>query len=179
MVSVRSGSQFPVDLKRIDQAFRGITGQRLAMGRTCSSEDIHQAANVVLINASFAKLLAQGGEVLGTILLRGGEAAHSVIGVVDELAYAGTLASAPRIYLPASEAGSNFIIKFKPGYWLIREQLVAFLGGVNPGFGVFLYDDLSLQRAEILLPRQITATAASTRFPSVDSGGAPPHRLIN
>jgi MacB-like periplasmic core domain/FtsX-like permease family len=150
-----------VNLKRIDHAYLGITGQRIATGRNFSTEEISQVANVVLINAHFARLLAREGGVLGTLLSRGDDTPHTVIGVVDELAYAGTLANTPRIYLPASEAGSNFIIKFRPGYWLSREQLVAFLSGVNSGFGVFLYDDLSQQRSEILLPRQITATAAS------------------
>ena len=165
VVSTRTGAQFPVDLKRIDYDYLGITGQRLAHGRNFGAADVNGAANVVLINSTLAKLLEQGGamsgKVLGTPLRRGEEAPYIVVGVVDELAYPGASASGARIYLPASQAGSNFIIKFRPGYWLSREQLVALVTGVNPGFGVFLYDDLSRQRSDILLPRRITATAAA------------------
>lgn len=165
VVSTRSGAQFPVDLKRIDHDYLGITGQRLALGRNFSAADVEGAANVVLINSTLAMLLRQGGsvagEVLGTPLRRGEEAPYIVVGIVDELAYPGASASGARIYLPASQAGSNFIIKFRPGYWLTREQLVALVTGVNPGFGVFLYDDLSWQRWDILLSRRITATAAA------------------
>ncbi len=159
VVSGRTASQYPVYLKRIDHAYLGITGQSLALGRNFSAAEIQQGASVALVNTAFAQGLERDGGVLGTALSRGDGDTYTVVGVVDDLAYPGTAADSPRIYLPASEAGSNFIIKFHPGQRMSREQLVAFIATVNPGLGVFLYDDLDRQRSDILLPRRITATA--------------------
>lgn len=159
VVSGRTDSQFPVDLKRIDHEYLGITGQALAMGRNFSAAEIQQDAGVAMVNAAFAQALERDGGALGTPLSRGVGTPYTVIGVVDDLAYPSASADRPRIYLPASEAGSNFIIKFRPGQGMSREQLVTFIATVNPGLGVFLYDDLDRQRSDILLPRRITATA--------------------
>ena len=159
VVSGRTAAQYPVELKRIDHEYLGITGQGLALGRNFSAAEIQHGAGVALVNAAFAKRLERDGGALGTPLSRGDGDPYAVVGVVDELAYPGTSADSPRIYLPASEAGSNFIIRFHPGQHMNREQFVAFVATVNPGFGVFLYDDLDGQRSDILLPRRITATA--------------------
>lgn len=156
----RSGVQYPVALKRIDPEYLSITGQGLALGRNFNAADRQQAAGAALVNAAFAKMLERdGGVALGTPLSRDGGEPSTVVGVVDELSYPDASANTPRIYLPASEAGSNFILKSRPGRRMSREQLVAFIAGVNPGFGVFLYDDLERQRSDILLPRRITATS--------------------
>ena len=159
VVSARTASQYPVELKRIDHEYLAITGQGLALGRNFNAAEIRLGADVALVNAAFAKVLERDGGVLGTPLSRDGGEPHTVVGVVDDLAYPGVFADSPRIYLPASEAGSNFIIKFRPGQRMSREQLVAFIATVNPDLGVFLYDDLDQQRSDILLPRRITATA--------------------
>lgn len=160
VISGRSGAQYPVELKRVDHAFLGITGQRLAMGRNFSATDVSQGADVAMVNATFAKVLKREGGVLGTTLSRSGDTLNNVIGVMEDRVYPGSSATNLRVYLPASEAGSNFIIRFRPGEYMSREQIVAFVAGVNPGFGVFLYDDLDRQRAQILLPRRMTAVAA-------------------
>lgn len=157
VVSGRSGAQYPVELKRIDHEYLGITGQALALGRNFSAADVQQSADVALVNAPFAKLLQRERGVLGTQLSRGNAEGFTVVGVVDELAYPGAAAGAPRIYLPASGLGSNFILRFKPGQHLSRAQLVKFVTEVDPDLGVFLYDDLDRQRADILLPRRLTA----------------------
>jgi len=159
VVSGRSGAQFPVGLKRIDHEYLSVTGQGLALGRSFNAAEIKRAAGVALVNAAFAKMLERDGGALGTPLSRDGADPYTVVGVVDELAYPGASRETPRIYLPASEAGSNFIIKFRPGQRMSRQQLVAFVVGVNPGFGVFLYDDLERQRSDILLPRRVAATS--------------------
>lgn len=158
-VSGRTGAQYPVGLKRIDHEYLSVTGQGLALGRSFNAAEIQGAAGVALVNAAFAKTLERDSGALGTSLSRGDGGVHTVVGVVDELAYPGASGDDPRIYLPASEAGSNFIIKFRPGQRMSRQQLVAFVAGVNPGFGVFLYDELDRQRSDILLPRRITATS--------------------
>ncbi len=159
VVSSRSGTQYPVALKRIDNEYLSITGQGLALGRNFTAAEIPRAASVALVNAAFAKMLEREGGALGTPLSRGDDGAYTVVGVVDDLAYPGASGDTPRIYLPASEAGSNFIIKFQPGQRMSRQQLVAFVAGVNAGFGVFLYDDLDRQRSDILLPRRVAATS--------------------
>jgi hypothetical protein len=160
-----SGAQFQVELKRIDHEYLNVTGQHLAVGRNFEAADIDAASNGVLINPALANLLERNGAVLGVSLQRKGETPFVVLGVVNELAYpqddSDALASAARIYLPASRAGSNFIIKFKPGFRLSRTQLVALVVGVNAGFGVFLYDDLQQQRLDMQLPRRIAIAAAS------------------
>lgn len=157
VVSRRSRAQHAVALKRIDHEYLAITGQGLVLGRGLDATEIQQAAGVALVNSAFAKMLERDGGVLGTTLLRGEGDDYSVVGVVENLAYPGASTDTPRIYLPASEAGSNFIIRFRPGEGMSRGQLVAFVAGTNPGLGVFLYDDLERQRADILLPRRITA----------------------
>jgi predicted permease len=159
VVSMQTAVQYPVGLKRIDHAYLGITGHGLAIGRNFSAAEIQQGASVALVNAAFARQMERDGKVLDTALSRGGGDPFVVVGVLDDVAYPGAVASEPRLYLPASEAGSNFVIRFRPGQRMSREQFVAFLASVNSGLGVFLYDDLDRQRSDVLLPRRITATA--------------------
>ncbi|MBE5316685.1 MAG: ABC transporter permease [Xanthomonadales bacterium] len=161
VVSDRSAAEWPVGLKRIDSGYLALTAQSLVMGRGFSTEDIQQGAPLALINASFARLLARDGEVLGTRLTREGGAAHTVIGVVEDRRYPGAGADDPHLYLPAAQAGSNFVLRFRPGQTMSRAQWVAFVEAVNPGLGVFLYDDLNAQKSELLLPRRIAAIATA------------------
>lgn len=161
VVSDRSAAQVPVGLKRFDSAYLELTGQTLAMGRGFSAEDIEQGAPVALVNAALARVLAHDGDVLGTRLTREGGAPHTVIGVVEDLRYPGGSAADLHVYLPASPAGSNFVLRFRPGQAMTREQLVALVEALNPGLGVFLYDDLSVQKANILLPRRIIAAVTA------------------
>ncbi len=161
VVSDRSATERPVGVKRIDSGYLALTGQSLVMGRGFSAEDIQQGAPLALVNASFARLLAGDGEVLGTQLMREGAVSHTVIGVVDDRRYPGAGAADPHLYLPAAQAGSNFVLRFRPGQAMSRAQWVAFVEAVNPGLGVFLYDDLNALKSELLLPRHIAATATA------------------
>lgn len=161
VVSDRSATERPVGVKRIDSGYLALTGQSLVMGRGFSAEDIRQGAPLALVNASFARQLAGDGEVLGTQLTREGGASHTVIGVVEDRRYPGAGAADPHLYLPAAQAGSNFVLRFRPGQTMSRGQWVAFVEAVNPGLGVFLYDDLSVQASSLLLPRRIAATATA------------------
>lgn len=161
VVSDRSAAGLPVGLKRIDSDYLTLTGQRMVMGRGFSAEDIQQGATLALVNASFARALAGDGEVLGMQLRREGGASHTVIGVVEGRRYPGAGAEDPHLYLPAALAGSNFVLRFRPGQTMSRAQWVDFVEGVNPGLGVFLYDDLNVQAANLMLPRRIAASATA------------------
>lgn len=161
VISDRSATERPVCVKRIDSGYLALTGQRVVMGRGFSAEDIQQGAPLALVNASFARQLASDGEVLGTRLTREGGASHTVIGVVEDRRYPGAGAADPHLYLPAAQAGSNFVLRFRPGQTMSRAQWVAFVEAVNPGLGVFLYDDLTVQASSLVLPRRIAATATA------------------
>jgi predicted permease len=160
VVAGRSGAQHPVELKRIDQEYLGMTGHRLVSGRDFSAAEVQQSDPVALVNSVFALTLERDGGALGTQLSRGGTA-HTVVGIVDDLAYPGATTATPRIYLPASEAGQNFILRFRPGQAMSRQQLVEFVAVANPGFGVFLYDDLDRQGSDLLLPRRLVAVSSA------------------
>ncbi len=160
VVSGRSGAQHPVELKRIDKEYLGMTGHRLVSGRNFSAAEVQQSVPSALVNTAFALALERDGGALGTQLSRGGEA-HTVVGIVDDLAYPGAATATPRIYLPASEAGQNFILRFRPGHAMSRQQLVEFVAAANPGFGVFLYDDLDRQGSDLLLPRRLVAVSSA------------------
>lgn len=161
VVSDRSATERPVGLKRIDSGYLALTGQSLLMGRGFSAEDIQQGAPLALVNASFARQLAGDGEVLGMQLRRQGGVSHTIIGVVEDRRYPGAGADDPHLYLPAAQAGSNFVLRLRPGQAMSRAQWVAFVEAVNPGLGVFLYDDLTVQASSLLLPRRIAATATA------------------
>jgi hypothetical protein len=164
VISERSGAQYPVELKRIDQEYLGMTGHRLLSGRNFSATEVQQNVPIALVNSVFALTLERDGGALGTGLSRAGDA-FAVVGIIDDLAYPGAAAATPRIYLPASEAGQNFVIRFRPGQAMSRQQLVEFVAAANPGFGVFLYEDLDRQGSDLLLPRRLIA--ASTVMTSV------------
>ena len=161
VVSDRSAAVRPVGLKRIDSGYLTLTGQRLVMGRGFSAEDIQQSAPLALVNAPLARLLAGDGEVLGMQLRRQGGVSHTIIGVVEHRRYPGAGADDPHLYVPAAQAGSNFVLRFRPGQTMSRAQWVDFVEAVNPGLGVFLYDDLNVQAANLMLPRRIAATATA------------------
>lgn len=156
-----STAPLSVGVKRIDAAYLEVTGQALATGRSFGAEDIEQAAPVALVNAALARAMSREGDVLGSRLTREGGTPYTVIGVVDDLRYPGGAATDLHVYLPSAEAGSSFVLRFRPGEALSRQQLVAFMESLNPELGVFLYDDLGPQKAERLLPLRITAVATA------------------
>lgn len=146
-----------VGLKRIDSQYLAMVGERLLRGKNFAATDDAESSDVAIVNETFARKLSAQGDVLGAQLLRG-NTAYSIIGVVADVAYPGR-AQAPRIYLPASKAGTNLVIRYQPGTAMTRQAFVEFLESVSPELGVFLYDDLAQQRAQLMRPMWLSAVA--------------------
>lgn len=157
-VSGGSEQSYPVELKRVDDQYFELIGERLKRGRNFLSTELRRSSDAAVINDALAKMLDRRGGVLGTQLMRGSQP-YTVVGVVANMPYPGSPADQPRLYLTTSEAASNLVIRFRPGANINREQLVQFIAQAEPGIGLFTFDDLQRRRADILAPRRTAAVA--------------------
>lgn len=142
--SISTGNKYPISIKRIDHKYMDLFHQKLIEGENFNQSEVRDNSNLLLINQSFAKQLSSEKKVIGLQLMRG-KTTYVVKGVVNDIDFPNEKLNTPRAYLIASESGFNYVIKYKDGKSLTREELVKVVKGTNPYVDIFLYDDLENQ----------------------------------
>lgn len=158
MASSSSDVRYPIELKKIDHHYLGMLGSKLVAGRGFTAEEIKDASPVMLVNKTFARQLGGEEAAIGQRLTRDQSEPHAVVGVVDDIVFPNQEKAVPRVFLPAAEAGLSFVIKYKKGQALSREEMVSFVQRTNPRLGVFLYDSLEAQQSQMLFAQFVLAT---------------------
>ncbi len=180
VISRVNNKRYFVSLKRIDHHYLTITRQKLLTGRNFSQSDIKDSNDVMLVNKAFANQLEIEGGVIGLLMYRGGGEPYKVIGIVDDIHFYDSPIDTPRIYLPASEAGFNFVIKYKTGKNLSREELSSIIQTVSPQVSIFLYDSLEELHFKKLSSKILMAiTTALLTFIVIILAGVGLYGIIN
>ncbi|GMV28824.1 MAG: ABC transporter permease [Rhodanobacteraceae bacterium] len=157
MVSSTSQVRYPIELKRIDHYYLDMLGTKVVAGRGFTAEEIKDANPVMLVNRTFARQLGGEDAALGQKLTRDKSAPYTVVGVVDDIVFPNQEKARPRVFLPAAEAGLSFVIKYRKGQVLSREEMVSFVQRTNSRLGVFLYDSLEVQQRQMLFAQFVLA----------------------
>ncbi len=144
VLSVSTGNKYPISIKRIDHKYIELTNQSLIEGKDFSQAEVRDNSHVMLINKAFADQLGFEKKIIGMQLKRG-NINYVVKGIVNNVDYPNEKLDTPRAYLIASESGFNYVINYKEGKGLSREELVKVIQDINPYVDVFLYDDLEEQ----------------------------------
>jgi putative ABC transport system permease protein len=127
---------FSVDATGIDESWISLFDVRLLQGRNITRRDLNDNPRVLLVNQAAAKLVAQGGGILGRRLFRlSAGASFEVVGVVEDIALPGERVK-PRIFHPRNPQGRSFSVQAAVGQELGRDQFSQILTQINSRFYV-------------------------------------------
>lgn len=144
VLSVATGNKYPISIKRIDHKYINLTRQTLLEGKNFTESEVRDKSNLMLVNQAFAEQLSSEQKIIGLRLKRG-KTDYVVIGIVNDIDYPNEKLDLPRSYLIASESGFNYVIRYKEGKSLSREELVKVVKDTNPHVDIYLYNDLEKQ----------------------------------
>jgi predicted permease len=159
ITNVANNDKYTPYIKGIDHRYFNMIEQQLVQGDNFTLLDIQDEANVMIVNQAFAEQLKADGDVLGLQISTGHPDPFKIIGIVKGIAISGVTelgnASAgegsgvPRAYRPNGVGGETFMLKFKSGQSVSREELGKLLAGVDSRYSVFSFksvDDMLTQR---------------------------------
>lgn len=129
--------------RNVDQYYFDVTGQSVLLGRGFSKADIEQSAPFVVVNQTFAKLLAVSyEEALGKkVMVKDGKPLE-IVGVVQDLHLPNKREVPPRFYVPNNGSGMWALIKLAPNQQFDRAQMIAQLSQVNSQFVLTKYESV-------------------------------------
>ncbi|MCJ8319127.1 MAG: ABC transporter permease [Colwellia sp.] len=158
--------------KYVDHKYFSLIEQQLLQGDNFTSIDSRDGANVMIINQSFAKQLKPDGDVLGMQISTGAPDLLKIIGIVKDITLSGytptnldTTASSsgvPRVYLPIGLGDKIFMIKFKLGQSISRQQLGKLLAEVDSRYSVFSFNSANNLLTRSLFTEITTAVTTAT-----------------
>jgi predicted permease len=156
--------------KRIDQRYFNMIEQPLLQGENFTLTDRRDNHNKMIVNQAFAKQLKADGDVIGMRLPSIGEPDFTIIGIVKDIAIPNetafgsdnAAASVPRVYAPNGLSGKSFMLKFKPGQSVSRQQLGTLLAEVDARYSVFSFNKISDNLSQRLFTEITTAITTAT-----------------
>jgi predicted permease len=146
----------------VDNQYFNMISQPLIEGDYFTQEHISSENNYVIINDVFAKILAQEGNVIGMKIDFGDGVPLPIIGVVKGIKIPGVETIPMRVYMSSSLNGSRFLLKFKHGQTISREQVTGILRSVTSQYNLFQMRSLEERRVEMLFTQYtiVITTAA-------------------
>jgi predicted permease len=156
--------------KRIDQRYFNLIEQPLFQGENFTITDRRDNKNKMIVNQAFAKQLKADGDVIGMLLPSIGEPDFKIVGIVKDITIPGdtafgsddAAASVPRVYAPNKLSGRSFMLKFKPGQSVSRQQLATLLAEVDSRYSVFSFNEISDNLNQRLFTEITTAITTAT-----------------
>lgn len=156
--------------KRIDQRYFNMIDQPLLQGENFTLADRRNNKSSMIVNQAFAKQLKADGDVIGMRLLSIGEPDFTIVAIVKDIAIPNetafgsddTDASVPRVYAPIGLGGGFFLLKFKPGQSVSRQQLATLLSEVDARYSVFSFNAASDMLSQRLFTEITTAITTAT-----------------
>ncbi|WP_085300586.1 ABC transporter permease [Cognaticolwellia mytili] len=155
--------------KRVDQRYFNMIEQPLLQGENFTIIDRRDNNNKMIVNQAFAQQLKADGAVIGMLLPSIGEPDFKIVGIVKDITIPGdtafgsddTAASVPRVYAPSGLSGRSFMLKFKPGQSVSRQQLAALLAKIDSRYSVFSFNKISDNLNQRLFTEITTAIATA------------------
>ncbi|MFQ3192833.1 MAG: putative permease [Paraglaciecola sp.] len=175
MTNVDNNEKYTPYLKYVGHRYFSIIEQTLIQGEnfTLADRKVHKNRNhVMIVNQAFAKQLKADGDVLGVKISMGDIESIKIVGIVKGITNRGTYAlgtynadnaaPVPRVYMPTGLGRINFMIKFKPGQSVSREQLGKLLAEVDARYSVYSFnsaDDVLSQHLFSEITTAVTTAA--------------------
>ncbi|MDP4984931.1 ABC transporter permease [Pseudoalteromonas tunicata] len=144
------------ETKFIDEDYFRLLGQKLLRGDNFTQNQLVQRDKKVIVNETFAKMLAKNGEVLGqTITLF--EQSYRIMGVVEDLVLPNQTRSIARLYAPDNGTRNNIMLKFKQKQQAMsRNELATLIGQLGSQYQLFSYQSLEKDKTQLLFLSNMT-----------------------
>jgi predicted permease len=151
LTNVSNNELYTPYFKDIDHRYFNMFEQQLVQGDNFSQVDYRDGNNVMIVNQAFAKELKVDGDALGLKISTEGLGTFKIIGIVkginlrDQYSLGGDIKgkAVPRVYVPRGLGGQIFMLKFKPGQSVSRQQLGKLLAEVDSRYSVYSFKTLS------------------------------------
>jgi ABC-type antimicrobial peptide transport system permease subunit len=155
--------------KEIDHRYFNMIEQALLQGENFTTLDRRNNNQIMIVNQAFAKQLQTDGDVIGMRLSSIGEPDFKIIGIVKDIAIPGDVAfgsdditaGVPRSYAPNRLHEQQFMLKFKPGQSVSRQQLAKLLAEVDSRYSVFSFNSMSDMLTKSLFTEITTAVTTA------------------
>lgn len=151
-INVSSNDLYTPQYKEIDHEYFNMLEQQLVRGNNFTRSDYKDSNNVMIVNQAFAQELTSDGDALGLRLSTEWYGTFKIVGIVKGVNLKGDTAlgredivgtAIPRAYIPRGLDNQNFMLKFKPGQSVNREQLIELLGQVDSRFSIYNLETLT------------------------------------
>ena len=152
-INVSSNEQYTPYYDEIDHRYFNILKQPLVRGDNFTRSDFRDSNNVMIVNQAFAQELTTDGNALGLKLSNEEyDSTFEIIGIVNGINLKDinalgrddiTGTAVPRAYIPGGLYKQSFMLKFKPGQSVSRQQLAELLAEVDSRYSVYNFKTLS------------------------------------
>jgi predicted permease len=149
----------------VSPRFFATIGQAIIDGRDFTRADIDSAPNVVIVNATLARLLFRGGRAVGQhLVLRGVPSPFEVIAVVDDAVRAPREPLGPALYYPFGQnlrrlvRGMVPVVRIAGDPLKVAPSLRRALRDVDPSLPVVDIDAVDRQLARVLTQERLLAS---------------------
>ena len=159
--------KYLIDTSFGDEKYFDIIGQQFIAGDNFPIQNKQYRDNLLVVNDVFANKLSQttplnSDDVIGRKfdLSDDGSNIFTVIGIVKGILEPGQSTIPPRMYAPSSTLAPKFLIRFKLGQTITREQLIAKLKSVSSLLAISQYKSLDDTYKWVVLPERITLVSS-------------------
>ncbi|MFZ8201763.1 ABC transporter permease [Alteromonas portus] len=129
--------------RNVDEYYFDVSGQKILLGRGFTKEDIEQSSPVVIVNQTFANLLAASYETtLGKKIAVKGEKPLEIVGIVQDLHLPNKREVPPRFYVPNNGSGMWALVKLAPNQIFDRAKMIDQLSQINSQFVLTKYESV-------------------------------------
>jgi len=172
-VSVTSDISVNSNLKGVDHNYFQLLGITILKGDGFSAIDIQNnnqsvidknAKNfnmVVVVNENFAKKLDENMDVIGKFIRKGESDTFRIIGIVNDHILPPAHVSQPTIYTVSSEAGFDYIIKYKNENILSRKQIVSLVQEESSLYSPYIYASVEKEYKMKIFREKLTTIITS------------------
>ncbi len=153
LTDVASNTNYTPETRRASAEHFEMINQQVVEGNTFTQTQIRDSSPVMVINDTFARVLAPNGSAIGLKLSPGWGGDFTIIGVVKSIHLPGGQAQPMRVYTPAPLATPDLMVKLKPGQSLEPKQLIRLLKSIDSSYALYLMQSLEDKIHQRLLPQ--------------------------
>ncbi len=171
LTNVADNKKYTPYLNGVDHRYFNMIEQTIIQGDDFTLVDRKDRNNVMIVNQAFAKQLKADSDVLGLQISLGGPDPFKIIGIVKDIAIPGDTpqdtdseaigSGVARAYIPNRLGGQSFMLKFKPGQSVSREQLGKLLSSIDQRYSVFSFKASSDTLTQSLFSEITTAVTTA------------------
>lgn len=172
-VSVTSDKKISSNMKWVDHNYFALMGMNIIKGEGITARDIHnfnqlqinkEAKNfnkVTVVNENFARKLDSNMNVIGKFIRKGESDPYKIVGVISDSILPPAEESQATVFVPSTESGFTFIIKYNSNDILSREQIVSIVQAESSLYSPYIYKSIEGEYKQKLFREKLTTVTTA------------------